>query len=141
MARNTSVTLGEHFSQFVDEQIKDGRFSNVSEVVRAGLRLLEDSETKQRALRAALLAGEASGPAVPLDWDEFLARKRAEHRDVTEVVPFLAVADMRASLAFYVDGLGFSDGGQVGRRGRVALVPVAPGRCVAHVAAVSHQRP
>ena len=38
MPRNTSVTLGEHFSRFVDEQIKDGRFSNASEVVRAGLR-------------------------------------------------------------------------------------------------------
>ena len=48
--------------------------------MRAGLRLLEDAETKQRALREALLAGEASGPAVPLDWDEFLERKRAEHR-------------------------------------------------------------
>jgi antitoxin ParD1/3/4 len=80
MARNTSVTLGEHFSHFVDEQIKDGRFSSVSEVVRAGLRLLEDAETKQRALREALLDGEASGPALPLDWDELLARKRAEHR-------------------------------------------------------------
>lgn len=74
------MTLGEHFSRFVDEQIKDGRFSNASEVVRAGLRLLEDVETRQRALRAALLHGEASGPALPLDWDEFLARKRAGRR-------------------------------------------------------------
>ena len=80
MARNTSVTLGDHFSRFVEEQIKDGRFSNASEVVRAGLRLLEDVETGQRALRAALLEGEASGPAIPLDWDEFLARKRAGPR-------------------------------------------------------------
>ena len=80
MARNTSVTLGDHFSRFVEEQIKDGRFGNASEVVRAGLRLLEDVETGQRALRAALLAGEASGPAIPLDWDEFLARKRAGPR-------------------------------------------------------------
>ena len=80
MARNTSVTLGNHFSRFVEEQIKDGRFGNASEVVRAGLRLLEDVETGQRALRAALLAGEASGPAIPLDWDEFLARKRAGPR-------------------------------------------------------------
>ena len=80
MARNTSVTLGEHLSRFVDEQIKDGRFSNASEVVRAGLRLLEDVETRQRALRAAVLHGEASGPAIPLDWDEFLARKRAAPR-------------------------------------------------------------
>ena len=80
MARNTSVTLGDHFSRFVEEQIKDGRFGNASEVVRAGLRLLEDVETGQRALRAALLEGEASGPAIPLDWDEFLARKRAGPR-------------------------------------------------------------
>ena len=80
MARNTSVTLGDHFSRFVEEQIKDGRFSNASEVVRAGLRLLEDAETGKRALRAALMEGEASGPAIPLDWDEFLARKRAGPR-------------------------------------------------------------
>ena len=80
MARNTSVTLGNHFSRFVEEQIKDGRFGNASEVVRAGLRLLEDVETGQRALRAALMEGEASGPAIPLDWDEFLARKRAGPR-------------------------------------------------------------
>ena len=80
MARNTSVTLGDHFSRFVEEQIKDGRFGNASEVVRAGLRLLEDVETGQRALRAALMEGEASGPAIPLDWDEFLARKRAGPR-------------------------------------------------------------
>ena len=80
MARNTSVTLGDHFSRFVEEQINDGRFSNASEVVRAGLRLLEDVETGQRALRAALMEGESSGPAIPLDWDEFLARKRAGPR-------------------------------------------------------------
>jgi antitoxin ParD1/3/4 len=80
MARNTSVTLEEHFTRFVEEQIKDGRFSNASDVVRAGLRLLEDVETRQRALRAALSDGEASGPAIPLDWNEFLARKRAEQR-------------------------------------------------------------
>ena len=78
MARNTSVTLGDHFTNFVDQQLQHGRFNNVSEVVRAGLRLLEDEETKRRALRAALLAGEASGPAIPFDWDEFIARKRAE---------------------------------------------------------------
>ena len=79
MSKNTSVTLGEHFERFIGTQISEGRFGNVSEVVRAGLRLLEDEETKLQALRAALREGEESGPAVALDWDDFLARKRAEH--------------------------------------------------------------
>ena len=78
MARNTSVTLGTTSPTSWTSSSSKGRFSNVSEVVRAGLRLLEDEETKRRALRAALLAGEASGPAIPFDWDEFIARKRAE---------------------------------------------------------------
>jgi len=60
MARNTSVTLGEHFDEFVLEKIKAGRFQSVSEVVRAGLRKLEDDETKMQALREKLQAGENS---------------------------------------------------------------------------------
>ena len=72
MQRDTRVTLGEHFGSFVDEQIREGRFRNASEVVVAGLRLLEDEETQRAALREALLEGEASGPAIPLDWDELL---------------------------------------------------------------------
>ena len=80
MPRDTRVTLGEHFGSFVDGQIREGRFKNASEVVRAGLRLLEDEEAQRAALREALLEGEASGPAIPLDWDELLARKRAKHR-------------------------------------------------------------
>ena len=56
MARNTSVTLGDHFSHFVDEQIKDGRFSSVSEVVRAGIRLLMERDGARQfyALKADL---------------------------------------------------------------------------------------
>lgn len=80
MPRDTRVTLGEHFGSFVDEQVREGRFRNASEVVVAGLRLLEDEETQRAALREALLEGEASGPAIPLDWDELLARKRAKNR-------------------------------------------------------------
>ena len=63
MARNTSVTLGDHFTNFVDQQLQHGRFNNVSEVVRAGLRPAGGRRDERRALRAALLAGEASGPA------------------------------------------------------------------------------
>ncbi len=76
MPSDTRVTLGERFVSFVDEQIREGRFQNASEVVRAGLRLLEDEEAKCAALREALLEGEASGPATPLDRDELLARNR-----------------------------------------------------------------
>ena len=72
MPSDTRDTLGEHFVSFVDEQIREGRFQNASEVVRAGLRLPEDEEAKRAALREALLEGEASGPAIPLDWDEML---------------------------------------------------------------------
>jgi len=51
MARNTSVTLGQHFEEFVTEKIMQGRFQTVSEVVRAGLRKLEEDESKLQALR------------------------------------------------------------------------------------------
>lgn len=59
MQRNTSVILGDHFSNFIKSKISQGRFDNTSEAVRAGLRLLEIEETKLEALRARLAEGEA----------------------------------------------------------------------------------
>lgn len=59
MPRNTSVTLGEHFSEFVESKIEDGRFESTSEAVRAGLRLLEKQETQLDLLRQKLAVGEA----------------------------------------------------------------------------------
>jgi len=61
MARNTSITLGDHFHDFITRQVGDGRFGSASEVVRAGLRLLEENETKLELLREALHDGEQSG--------------------------------------------------------------------------------
>ncbi|WP_326524991.1 type II toxin-antitoxin system ParD family antitoxin [Sphingomonas sp.] len=78
MVRNTSVTIGDHLSGFIDDQVRAGRFGSASEVVRAGLRLLEENEAKVRALQDALIAGEASGEPAPFDFDAFKARKRAE---------------------------------------------------------------
>ena len=61
MARNTSISLGSHFDDFISQQLNEGRYGSASEIVRAGLRLLEERESKVRALRAALREGEASG--------------------------------------------------------------------------------
>ncbi|MBN3856753.1 type II toxin-antitoxin system ParD family antitoxin [Paraburkholderia sp. Ac-20340] len=82
MSRNTSVSLGEHFADFVDTQVQSGRYGSASDVVRAGLRLLESHETQVRALQEALKAGEASGAPVPFDSEAFLARMRATHGDL-----------------------------------------------------------
>jgi antitoxin ParD1/3/4 len=77
MPRNTSVSLGDHFASFVDRQVEAGRYSSASDVVRAGLRLLEEHEARLDALRSALAEGEASGPAQPFDVESFLAEKRS----------------------------------------------------------------
>lgn len=61
MQKNTSITLGQHFDSFIAEQLKNGRYSSTSEVVRAGLRLLEESETRLTTLRKLLKEGEESG--------------------------------------------------------------------------------
>ena len=60
---NTSITLGKHFETFTNAQVKSGRYGSVSEVIRAGLRILEEHEIKKEALRIALIEGENSGKA------------------------------------------------------------------------------
>ncbi|MFQ5519115.1 MAG: type II toxin-antitoxin system ParD family antitoxin [Mariprofundus sp.] len=61
MAKNTSISLNAHFDDFVAEQVKNGRYGSASEVIRAGLRLLESNETQLESLRAMLSEGEKSG--------------------------------------------------------------------------------
>ena len=76
MAKNTSISLGDHFGEFIDDQVSHGRYGSASEVVRAGLRLLEEHETRLTALRQALVDGEESGPSTAFHFDEFLQSKR-----------------------------------------------------------------
>jgi antitoxin ParD1/3/4 len=78
MGKNTSFSLDEHYSAFIEGEVASGRYRSASDVVRSALRLLEDRETQLRVLRDALEAGEQSGTSTPFDFDSFLARKRAE---------------------------------------------------------------
>lgn len=61
MARNTSILLGEHFEEFISNEVSSGRYSSASEVVRTALRLLEVEESKKKLLNKALVKGETSG--------------------------------------------------------------------------------
>lgn len=60
MGKNTSISLGDHFEKFINNEIKSGRYGSVSEVIRTALRLLENEEKKVKMLREALVVGEKS---------------------------------------------------------------------------------
>lgn len=77
MATNTSISLDDHFTAFLAREVATGRYRSASEVIRAGLRLLEDQEVQMSALRAALIEGEESGRAESFDFDAFIAAKKS----------------------------------------------------------------
>lgn len=72
MAKNTSVSLGDHFDQFIAAQLSTGRYGSATEVVRAGLRLLENEEQKLETLRQLIKEGRASGTA-EYSYETFMA--------------------------------------------------------------------
>ncbi len=76
MGKNTSFSLNEHYSAFIEDEVASGRYRSASDVVRTALRLLEDRETRLRALRQALIAGEESGESTPFDFDQFISGRR-----------------------------------------------------------------
>jgi len=82
MGRNTSVSLGDYFENFVDGKISEGRFKNASEVIRAGLRMLEEEENKIMALKKAINDGIDSGIAENFNPKQHLESLKAKKRDV-----------------------------------------------------------
>ena len=78
MSKNTSITLGNHFENFVQSRISVGRYKKASEVIRAGLRLLEEEESKVVALKQAIQEGIESGIEENFDSEQFLQKLKAE---------------------------------------------------------------
>ncbi len=76
MGRNTSIILGNHFDQFIKSEIASGRYSSASEVIRSGLRILEEERKKVEMINEALVVGENSGPAKPFDSSTFKEKMR-----------------------------------------------------------------
>ena len=79
MARTVTVSLGPHYEEFIRHNIDAGRYNNVSEVVRAALRRLEEDELRLAAIRAALIEGEESGIVEDFDPQGFVKRLNAEY--------------------------------------------------------------
>jgi antitoxin ParD1/3/4 len=80
MGLNTSISLGNHFEDFVDDKVTTGRFKNASEVIRAGLRLLEEEENKVIVLKRAIEEGFESGIAKNFNSKKHLEKLKAAKR-------------------------------------------------------------
>ncbi len=80
MSKNTSISLGNYFDQFVQGQVNEGRFKNVGEVIRAGLRLLEEEEGRAAVLRSAIQEGIDSGIAHGFEPESHVKSLKAKKR-------------------------------------------------------------
>jgi antitoxin ParD1/3/4 len=78
--KKTSISLGSHFDEFIKNQVSEGRYKNVSEVIRAGLRILEDEENKSQALKAAIEKGLESPRITNFDFKENLKKLKKEKK-------------------------------------------------------------
>jgi len=79
MAKNTSILLGDYFDNFINQQIKNGRYSSASEVIRAALRMFEFEESKKTELINELKKGEKSGFVKDFNRDSFLNSLHQKH--------------------------------------------------------------
>lgn len=81
MSRNTSVILGDHFDEFIKKEIESGRYKSASEVIRSGLRILEEEKRKIELINEALVIGEKSGKPESFDNEEFKARMKKKLKE------------------------------------------------------------
>ncbi len=81
MARTVTVSLGPHFEEFIQAGIKSGKYNNVSEVIRAALRHLEEDEAKMAAFCSAIDEGDASPDVVNFDEEAFIGELKAGWRE------------------------------------------------------------
>lgn len=79
--KTTTVALGSHFDQFIQASVLGGRYTNASEVIRAGLRRLEEDEQKMMALRSAIEEGESSGYLDNFDFESHLKELKTKRKD------------------------------------------------------------
>jgi len=79
MPKNTSITLGEHFEKIIEKSISSGRYASASEVIRAGLRKIDEEEQKIQILKDAIEAGEKSGYKKEFDPVKFLEDMKAKY--------------------------------------------------------------
>lgn len=86
--KNTSISLGDYFDHFVSSQVSAGRYKNVSEVIRAGLRLLGDEDSKIAALRNAIQEGTDSGIAQDFDLEKHLQKIKANQLPIDDETRF-----------------------------------------------------
>ncbi len=80
-AKNTSIALGDHFTEFARRKVDSGEFGSTSEVVREAMRRFISEDTNLEALRRAIQDGEDSGPPQPFDFDEFIAEMKTQSKD------------------------------------------------------------
>ena len=79
MSKNTSISLGDHFEGVISKEVRSGSYHSASEVIRAGLRLLEKEERKIEALKSALEKGEISGVAEDFNVTNHLKSLHSKH--------------------------------------------------------------
>jgi antitoxin ParD1/3/4 len=80
MGKNTSVSLGLHYEALIDDCVTKGRYQNTSEVIRAGLRLLEEEENRFMLLGQAIHEGVNSGIAINFDSKKHLEALKTKRK-------------------------------------------------------------
>jgi antitoxin ParD1/3/4 len=80
MGKNTSIILGEYYEDMIKKEMENGKYSSASEMIREGLRLLEERSRKIEAINKALVIGEKSGKPLEYNYSNFLKKMAKKHK-------------------------------------------------------------